>query len=47
MSGSWPCHNDSVVTVLDMGYTSTALLISVYIGYQIVPDINFGSEKGT
>ena len=29
------CHSDSAVTVLDMGYTSTMLLISVsYIGYQ-------------
>ena len=25
MSGNWPCHNDSVETVLDKGYTSTAL----------------------
>ena len=29
MSGNWPRHSDSAVTVLDMGYTSTMLLISV------------------
>ena len=29
MSGNWPCYSDNTVTVLDMGYTSTALLISV------------------
>ena len=28
MSGNWPCHSGSAVTVLDMGYTSTMLLIS-------------------
>ncbi len=39
MSGNWPCHNDSVETVLDKGYTSTALLSSVTCG--------FSSEKGT
>ena len=28
MSGNWPCHSGSAVTVLDMDYTSTMLLSS-------------------
>ena len=33
MSGNWPCHSDSAVTVLDKGYTSTVLLSSSPYGY--------------
>ena len=44
MSGNWPCHSGSAVTVLDMGYTSTMLLSSGYTEFCIYP---YSSEKGT
>ena len=44
MSGNWPCHSGSAVTVLDMGYTSTMLLSTGYTEFCIYP---YSSEKGT
>ena len=40
------CHSDSAVTVLDMSYTSTMLLISVgCIGYQCTCVYNIVAKK--
>ena len=47
MSGNWPCYSDNTVTVLDMGYTSTTLLISEQQLYQVAFISDYGSEKGT